>query len=94
MKGRFPRVLLPNQGNAVEYSILCLHARWDYQEMERVMGKGESTYITMLRDPVDVFESQWEYYKHEKAYGMTIGNLHKLICVHWSWLFDNLVCIL
>ena len=43
--------------------------------MERVMGKGEATYITMLRDPVDVFESQWEYYMHEKLYGMTIGNL-------------------
>ena len=42
--------------------------------MEKVMGEGEkTTYITMLRDPVDVFESQWEYYGHEKMYGMTIG---------------------
>ena len=38
------------------------------------MGEGEkTTFITMLRDPVDVFESQWEYYNHEKLYGMSIG---------------------
>ena len=64
----------------MSYSILCLHTRWDYLEMEKVMGEAEkTTYITMLRDPVDVFESQWEYYKHEKLYGMSIGNTEILM---------------
>ena len=32
-----------------------------------------TTYITMIRDPVDVFVSAWEYYKFGGKYKMTLG---------------------
>ena len=32
-----------------------------------------STYITMIRNPVDIFVSAWEYYKLGGSYKMTLG---------------------
>ena len=37
------------------------------------MGPG-TKYITILRDPVDMFESAYVYYKMYSAYNMTLGN--------------------
>ena len=33
----------------------------------------QTTYITMIRDPVDIFVSAWDYYKLGGSYKMTIG---------------------
>ena len=60
----------------MSYSILCLHTRFNKKEMERVMG-GNTVYVTMLRDPVDVFESQYGYYKLEKQFGMSLGSFNE-----------------
>ena len=39
---------------------------------------GDNTvYATMLRDPVDVFESQYRYYNLERQFGMSLGNFIK-----------------
>ena len=38
------------------------------------MGK-DTAYVTMLRDPIDVFESQWQFYGLQGHYGMTIGTI-------------------
>ena len=62
----------------MEYSLLCLHVRFNKPQMEEVMGQG-TKYITMLRDPVDVFESQYGYYGLGGFYGMSIGIFGKLI---------------
>ena len=34
-----------------------------------------STYITMIRDPVDIFVSAWHYYKLGGSYKLTLGTL-------------------
>ena len=60
----------------MSYSILCLHTRFNKKEMEKVMGDN-TVYVTMLRDPVDVFESQYGYYKLEKQFGMSLGSFNK-----------------
>ena len=71
---RFSGSLLDHRTKGMKLSILCLHKRWDYQEIVKVMGEGEkTTYVTMLMDPVDVFEFQWQYYNHEKMFNMSIG---------------------
>ena len=62
----------------MSYSILCLHTRFNRKEMERVMGDN-TVYFTMLRDPVDVFESQYGYYKLEKQFGISLGNFEEKI---------------
>jgi len=42
------------------YQALVLHTMWNQEEVEQVLGKG-ATYITILRDPVDQFESLYSY---------------------------------
>ena len=56
----------------MHYSLLCLHTVFDKTEMEKVMGDG-TTYITILRDPVDVFESQYSFFHLAEFYGMSLG---------------------
>ena len=58
----------------MNYSLLCMHTRFNKHNMEQVMGKG-TVYVTILRDPVDMFESQYEYFGLEKRFGMTLGNI-------------------
>ena len=45
--------------------------------MEAVMGPG-TKYVTMLRDPVDMFESAYVYYRMSAKYNLTIGR-----CLDW-----------
>ena len=58
----------------MDYSLLCLHVRFNKPELEAVMGPG-TAYVTMLRDPVDVFESQYGFMGFKDFYGMSIGKL-------------------
>jgi len=55
------------------YHIFCLHSRFRYSEISRWMGDTSQTvYITMIRDPVDIFVSAWDYYKLDGNYKMTL----------------------
>ena len=48
------------------YQAVVLHTMWSQEEVEKVLGKG-ATYITILRDPVDQFESLYNYAHFEKT---------------------------
>ena len=37
-----------------------LHTMWDYDNVRGVMGDN-AVYISMLRDPVELFRSMWDY---------------------------------
>ena len=65
------------------------------REMEAVMGPG-TKYVTMLRDPVDMFESAYVYYRMSAKYNLTIGR-----CLDWRlcrclesfvWISEFLKC--
>ena len=58
----------------LEYDVLALHARYDREKIQAVMGDN-AKYVTMLRDPVDLFESAYEYYRMYRKFGMTLGNI-------------------
>ena len=50
--------------------------RFNYEQISRLMGDSLRTvYITMIRDPVDIFISAWHYYKLGSKYyhNMTLG---------------------
>ena len=52
--------------------------RFVYNKISKVMGEpGKTVYITMIRDPVDIFVSAWEYYKLGSKYynNMTLGTM-------------------
>ena len=53
------------------YNILAFHTKWDQGEVERVLGDG-AKYITILRDPVDEFESLYNYVHFEKTFHMDL----------------------
>ena len=36
------------------------------------MGEG-TKYITIMRDPVELFESEWGFYNYDQRYGMSLG---------------------
>ena len=48
--------------------------RFDYERISSVMGdSSRTTYLTMIRDPVDIFVSAWHYYKLGERYKLTLG---------------------
>ena len=52
-----------------------MFSRFDYKRISSVMGDtSRTTYLTMIRDPVDIFVSAWHYYKFHRAYNMSLGN--------------------
>lgn len=55
----------------MDYNIFCLHTIWDYSEVNTLLGK-DTYYITIMRDPVDLFESLWGYSSMHTYYGMSL----------------------
>jgi len=64
---------VPWQGMVQEqgYNILAFHTKWDQGEVERVLGDG-AKYVTILRDPVDEFESLYNYVHFDKTFHMDV----------------------
>ena len=51
-----------------------MYCRFNYPLISKWMGDSTKTvYITMIRDPVDIFVSSWDYYKLDRTYKMTLG---------------------
>ena len=56
----------------LDYDIFCLHTIWNHQEVEDTLGLGKATYITIMRDPVELFESLWSYANLDSFYNMNL----------------------
>jgi len=50
----------PWERAGIEYQMFCLHTIWNYKEVSETLGS-DTTYITIIRDPVELFESLWVY---------------------------------
>ena len=64
---KFPRLLQSKAPN-----ILCSHARFNQKPMNWLFPKQTSKYLTILRNPVDNFESVFRYMK--VGYRLGVGN--------------------
>jgi hypothetical protein len=62
----------PWERAGADYHVFCLHTVWDAQAVAEVMASEDTRYVTILRDPVDQFLSQWHYYHMEKAFGVSL----------------------
>lgn len=60
----------------LEYDIFCLHTIWNFQEVSDTLGP-EATYFTIMRDPVDLFESLWGYSGMSSFYNMDLETFAK-----------------
>jgi len=50
----------PWERAGMEYQVFCLHTIWNQKEVRQTLGE-DTAYITIVRDPVDLFESLWVY---------------------------------
>ncbi|RVE65802.1 hypothetical protein OJAV_G00120080 [Oryzias javanicus] len=57
------------------YNIICNHMRFNQKEVAKLLP-ADAVYITILRDPVDLFESSFHYY-------------HKAVPLTWSIYGEN-----
>lgn len=64
-------VILDGPWKSLTFDMFLFHSIWRYHEMEKVLP--EASYITLLRDPVDCFESNYVYMGLEKAFKMDIN---------------------
>ena len=51
----------------MEYHVFCLHSIWSRAEVAATLGPSATTF-TILRDPVELFESLWSYVGLETFY--------------------------
>ena len=62
----------------LDFNVFTLHNRWNYQEVIKLMGN-ETKLFSVVRDPVDLFESLYGYMKMNQTYGTSIKDFVKLI---------------
>merc|ERR1719334_2879587 len=55
------------------YNAFALHSMWNKQEVSRLLGD-DAVYFTILRNPVDAFESLYNYFHFEEKFHMDLEN--------------------
>jgi len=66
----------------LEMDLLAEHFRWDKNdknEVAKILGSNEARIFTILRDPVDQFESRFSYADLDKLYGLSLKDLIQLL---------------
>ena len=61
-------------------------------EIEAVMGP-RTSYVTMLRDPVEVFESQYSFFGLNGFYGLSLGMIQISSEINHHTIFCRGFCI-
>jgi len=67
---KYQRAMISNtpwEMAGLDYHIFCLHTVWNQEEVRKTVGE-DAVYVTMLRDPVQLFESLWNYGKLHTFY--------------------------
>ena len=74
------------------YHMFLLHTRWDHREISQVMnpqGKENVFYFTILRDPVMLFRSYWDFFGLAQIYGKTLDEYVKTTISQYV-LYNNM----
>ena len=56
------------------YSVFCLHTIWEHDRVKALIGDhgGEAKYFSIVRDPVELFISMWDYYTFSNSFKMDL----------------------
>ncbi|KAG7154440.1 Galactose-3-O-sulfotransferase 3-like [Homarus americanus] len=57
--------------NKLGVNIMAVHMKWDHQQVKKVMPL-DTAFVSIVRDPIELFESLYTYVKMDKAYHMTV----------------------
>ena len=71
---KFTREILtgtPWEAADMDYDIFCLHTVWNFDAVSDLLGPG-AKYITIVREPISLFRSLWDYLGYAKAHNMTL----------------------
>ena len=69
-KWRAQPILHPGQ----YYSVFCLHTLWEHARVKKLIGDQDrdAKYFSIVREPVDLFVSFWDYYGYSAAFKMDL----------------------
>ena len=82
---QFRRNLIKNtvwEKTNLKYHMFLLHTRWNHREISDVMndqGKDDVFYFSILREPVSVYRSYWDYFQLSNVYNQTLDEYAKTI---------------
>ena len=66
--------------NCTEHDMMLFYSNYNILETEKIIPKSVySKRITMLRDPVNLYESGYIYYNYNKEFGMDINQFAQVI---------------
>ena len=66
----------------LNYHIFLCHTRWNHREISQVLnrnGNDEVFYFSILRDPVMLYQSYWDYYGLAKQFNKTLDEYAKSV---------------
>ncbi|XP_063606044.1 galactosylceramide sulfotransferase-like [Penaeus indicus] len=73
-----PRMIPPDlRSPSGKYNMFLLHTRFSEDAISQVMPR-DCVYVTILREPIDQFESLWGFQELEQFYNMSIDQFAKL----------------
>uniref|UniRef100_A0A0K2UCL1 Galactosylceramide sulfotransferaselike [Saccoglossus kowalevskii] n=1 Tax=Lepeophtheirus salmonis TaxID=72036 RepID=A0A0K2UCL1_LEPSM len=61
----------------ISYDIFAIHTVWNQETISEIM-KPDTIYITILRDPVELFLSEWDYFEFEAILKTHLDDFVKL----------------
>ena len=82
-------------------NILTLHTRWNEESVAKLFSQKKPYYFSILRDPVSLFISFWDYYgvskqlkgKKLQDFAMDQNKPEKLIMPGWVRLFHEIALL-
>lgn len=72
----------------LDFHTFTLHNRWNYKEVIRLMGNETKTF-SVVRDPVDLFESMYGYMRMENTYHVGLRQFVQLVGNESAALLTN-----
>ena len=64
----------------LDYNMFLLHTRWNQKQVASILkDQGDVLYVSILRDPVELFRSWWDYLRLDKRYNQTLEEYSKTV---------------
>ena len=65
--------------SGIQPNIFCLHNIWKGSEIAKLYKNQRPYYFSILRDPLSVLISSWDYYGFDKMFGMDLEGFAYLV---------------